>query len=169
MNARSFSLAAALCAALSSAAHADTRVGLGATADYRSWSGTAIAALATDAAVLEVGLGATRATDGDVELHQTDVSLAVLPVVARRDRVALEVGLRAELYHTIVESPGAASAAGNELVVTAPIRVDVAVAPWLSLYAETDVLLANHQAGATQLPLQIWAGLPAIAGFTIWF
>lgn len=165
MTARPLAVATALCALASlRSAHADTHVGVGADAGIK-FTGGLTATAATGALEVELGVGTVRNHGPDgVDDDAETASLAILPVVARRGSVALELGLRAIVTRTQVDA-----AHGQVIDVEAPVRIEVQVAPQLSIYAESTVLLAEHQDGAWQAPLWVAASIPAAAGFTVWF
>jgi hypothetical protein len=150
---------------------AGVRLGLGARASVNPYlPNTAFAAaIATRSVYLEVAANLATQRDNDgTHARDVELSVAALPVVARRGAVALEAGLRVGADWSRWTVPGN-TGTGRVYTVAAPVRIDVDVTRWLSLEAEASItLLQSYRAETVTGPL-ITAGGQYVGGFTVWF
>jgi hypothetical protein len=164
--------ASALAATLvTSAAHADTRVGVGARAGIGGFPGYddgVALAIATSGLHAELAASQTFHRDDAGPLRGTTVVVSVLPVIARRGAVALEVGLSAGA--SWVSFPGVSGTTDSRvLTVRAPVRIEADVTSWLTLHAEAGVDLLTAYPQLDSIRVSVLPGGQYLAGFTAWF
>ncbi len=161
MRIRTISICLGASLALSTAARAGTRLGLGAaaSAEARGLS----ADLALDHILVEATVGGWSTTwaSGD-HASVTRVSAGALAPIAKRDRATLYAGLR--LDATRMDPSNPPGTLTTEALLAAPLRIQLDVTSWLSVDAEAAIVLVR-----TGSSLQGGQTVSPSVGFTVWF